>query len=74
MNTKKLTIITDDKNWMEGNAINQAYEVCKLDGVQAAFAMPDLHAGKTPVGVAVITKDKIYPHLIGTDIGCGMSG
>lgn len=73
MNTKKLTIITNDKNWMEGNAINQAYEVCKLDGVQAAFAMPDLHAGKTPIGVVVVTKDKIYPHLIGTDIGCGMS-
>ena len=58
---------------MEGNAINQAHEVCKLDGVEAAFAMPDLHTGKTPVGITVITKDRIYPHLIGTDIGCGMS-
>jgi release factor H-coupled RctB family protein len=69
----KLTIITDDKLWMEGTAVNQAYEVCKLDGVERVFAMPDLHAGKTPVGVVVVTKGKIYPHLIGTDIGCGMS-
>jgi len=49
MNKNKLTIITDDKNCMEGNAINQAQDVCKLDGVEAVFAMPDLHAGKTPV-------------------------
>ncbi|MDR1093516.1 MAG: RNA ligase RtcB family protein [Clostridiales bacterium] len=74
MNTNnKLTIVSDDKNWMEGSAVNQAREVCNLDGVQAVFAMPDLHAGKTPVGVVVITKGKIYPHLIGSDIGCGMS-
>ncbi|MCL2591738.1 MAG: RNA ligase RtcB family protein [Defluviitaleaceae bacterium] len=73
INKNKLTIITDNKNWMEGNAINQAKDVAKLDGVVEAFAMPDLHAGKTPVGITVITEGIIYPHLIGTDIGCGMS-
>ena len=74
MNTNnKTVIITDDKLWMEGNAINQVYEVAKLDGVQKVVAMPDLHAGKTPVGVVTITSGRIYPHLIGTDIGCGMS-
>lgn len=73
MNTNKFTIITDNKNWMEGNAISQAKNLCGLDGVEEVFAMPDLHTGKTPVGVVVITKDRIYPHLIGTDIGCGMS-
>jgi len=73
MNSNKLTIITDSKNWMEGNAVNQAHEVSKLGGVVKAYAMPDLHAGKTPVGITVTTEDIIYPHLIGTDIGCGMS-
>ncbi|MCL2797106.1 MAG: RNA ligase RtcB family protein [Firmicutes bacterium] len=68
-----LTVITDDKNWMEGNALSQAGALCNLAGVTAVYAMPDLHAGKTPVGVVVVTKDRIYPHLIGTDIGCGMS-
>ena len=75
MNTdnKKVVIITGDKLWMEGNAINQAHEVAKLDGVQRVVAMPDLHVGKTPVGVVTVTAGRIYPHLIGTDIGCGMS-
>src|SRR5439155_1749222 len=37
-------------------------------------AFPDLHPGKgVPVGAAIVTDDVIYPHLIGGDIGCGMS-
>jgi release factor H-coupled RctB family protein len=36
--------------------------------------LPDLHPGKgTPVGAAFITDTHIYPHLVGNDIGCGMS-
>ncbi len=73
MNTNKLTIVADDKIWLEGNAVNQAKEVSNLPGVESVFAMPDLHAGKTPVGITVVTRNIIYPHLIGTDIGCGMS-
>lgn len=35
--------------------------------------MPDLHAGKgQPIGAAFITRNHIYPHLVGSDIGCGM--
>lgn len=37
-----------------------------------AVGLPDLHAGKTPVGIAVETEGRIYPRLIGNDIGCGM--
>lgn len=37
--------------------------------------MPDLHAGQsTPIGCVVATDPSvIYPELIGSDIGCGMS-
>lgn len=37
--------------------------------------MPDLHPGnKYPVGVAFLTtNNRIYPGLVGNDIGCGMS-
>jgi len=36
--------------------------------------MPDLHPGKGyPIGSSIGTKNIIYPHLIGSDIGCGMS-
>ena len=34
--------------------------------------LPDLHAGKSPIGIALLSKSSFYPHLIGNDIGCGM--
>ena len=38
------------------------------------MGFPDLHPGKgSPVGAAFVTEGKIYPHLIGGDIGCGMA-
>lgn len=36
--------------------------------------MPDLHEGKrAPNGVVVATENLIYPELVGSDIGCGIS-
>jgi len=36
--------------------------------------MPDLHAGNQyPVGAAFLAQGKVYPALIGSDIGCGMT-
>lgn len=38
------------------------------------MGLPDLHpGGGIPVGAAIATRGLIHPHLIGTDIGCGMS-
>lgn len=68
----KVTIITNQKNWVEHTAITQLNALANLNGVVQAIGLPDLHAGKTPIGVAVVTDDVIYPHIIGNDIGCGM--
>ncbi len=68
-----VTIISSEKNWIEQNAINQLNQISTLPGVVRAVGLPDLHPGKTPVGVAIITEGIIYPHLVGNDIGCGMS-
>ncbi|CAI2364131.1 unnamed protein product [Moneuplotes crassus] len=39
-----------------------------------SIGMPDLHPGRGyPIGSSIITNEVIYPPLIGTDIGCGMS-
>jgi release factor H-coupled RctB family protein len=39
-----------------------------------AVGLPDLHPGRNcPVGAAWASKGVFYPHLIGNDIGCGMS-
>jgi len=68
----KTTIITNEKCWMEHTALTQLENVSNLPGVVRAVGLPDLHAGKSPVGIAVETQGILYPHLIGNDIGCGM--
>jgi release factor H-coupled RctB family protein len=68
-----VTIISSEKNWLEQDAVRQLNHIGTLPGVVEAVGLPDLHPGKTPVGAAIITEGIIYPHLIGNDIGCGMS-
>lgn len=73
MEKENCILISSGKNWVEQAAIDQLHGVSRLDGVVRTVGLPDLHAGKTPVGLAVLTQDRFYPHLIGNDIGCGMS-
>jgi release factor H-coupled RctB family protein len=59
--------------WIEGRAEDQLAYVAGWPGVREIAAFPDLHPGKYgPVGCAVLA-DRIYPQLVGGDIGCGMS-
>lgn len=69
---EKITMITNQKCWIEHTAIEQVEAIANWKDVRQIAALPDLHAGKTPIGVAVETENRIYPHLIGNDIGCGM--
>lgn len=67
-----INIITNQKNWMESAAINQLKHISQYEGVIKAVGLPDLHAGRSPVGIAIITEGYIYPYLVGSDAGCGM--
>ncbi|MDZ4393736.1 RNA ligase RtcB family protein [Cypionkella sp.] len=59
--------------WIDGRAEAQLNEVLRLQGVTAVAGYPDLHPGRFgPVGAAMLA-DRIYPHLVGSDVGCGMS-
>lgn len=69
---EKITIIKNDHCWMEQTAVTQLQNLGNLPGVLRAVGLPDLHAGKSPIGIAVETEGILYPHLIGNDIGCGM--
>lgn len=61
-------------SYISDDAIRQLKALKKLNDVTHIFGMPDLHAGPgCPIGAVTITKNIIYPHLIGEDIGCGMS-
>ena len=64
--------ITGPGVWMEGSAIAQLEGVAALSGCAQAVGMPDLHAGRGPVGAAFLFNDGIHPALIGGDAGCGV--
>lgn len=60
-----------DRSWIEGDAERQLDEVAALPGVISVSAFPDLHPGKNgPVGIALSSR-RLYPHLVGNDLGCG---
>ncbi|GHV58191.1 hypothetical protein FACS189460_5650 [Deltaproteobacteria bacterium] len=68
-----LTLINSERNWMESSALRQLESLAGYPDVARVVGLPDLHAGRTPVGLAVLSANHIYPYLIGNDIGCGMS-
>jgi release factor H-coupled RctB family protein len=72
-NKAKVRIVISDKNWLESSAIEQLKKTAELPGMCCGIGMPDLHPGKgQPIGAAFISHDIVYPHLVGSDIGCGM--
>lgn len=67
-------LIASSKNWIEGEATRQLEQAARLPGMRRVVGLPDLHPGKGfPVGAAMISRDLVYPFLIGNDIGCGMA-
>lgn len=67
-------LIASPDTWIEGKAIQQLETTAQLEGIQKAVGMPDLHPGRGyPVGAAFFSTDRIYPALVGNDIGCGMA-
>ncbi len=72
--TTSTHIISSERNWLEGDAIQQLERSAALPGMQRVVGMPDLHPGKGfPIGAGFICKDCVYPHLVGSDIGCGIA-
>lgn len=59
--------------WIEGAALDQLAEMSRLPGVSQIAAFPDLHPGKYGATGVALASDRLYPLLIGNDIGCGMS-
>jgi release factor H-coupled RctB family protein len=70
----KIKIVSGPKSWIEGEAIRQLEHTSRLPDIERVIGMPGLHPGQgCPVDAVFITRDRIFPHLVGTDIGCGMS-
>ncbi|MEJ2497557.1 MAG: RNA ligase RtcB family protein [Sulfurovaceae bacterium] len=68
-----LTIIASETNWIDIRSVETLKQIARYESVQKIVGLPDLSVGNVPNGMAVLTKDRIYPHLIGGDIGCGMN-
>lgn len=72
--SERVTLIASDDTWIEGNAIQQLHTTARLAGMRRVAGMPDLHPGRGyPVGAAFFSLGRLYPALIGGDIGCGMA-
>ncbi|SDY41654.1 release factor H-coupled RctB family protein [Allochromatium warmingii] len=66
-------LIASSTSWIEGEAVRQLEHTARLPGMRAAVGLPDLHPGKGyPIGAAFLS-ERIYPALVGNDIGCGMA-
>lgn len=69
-----VSLIASEDTWIEGLALQQLIKTSELCGMHSVAGMPDLHPGRGyPIGAAFFTTNKIYPALVGNDIGCGMS-
>jgi release factor H-coupled RctB family protein len=68
-----VTVFASDGSWIESDAVTQCHQVAALDGMIHVAGLPDLHPGKgAPIGAAMASS-VLYPHLVGSDIGCGIA-
>lgn len=70
----KPRVIASADSWIEGEAVRQLERTAALPGMRLAVGLPDLHAGKGhPIGAVFGAEGRVYPFLVGGDIGCGMA-
>ena len=68
-----MTLIASDERQLDPVAIDQLRQTARLEGITRVVGLPDLHAGRgIAVGAAFWSPTHIHPHLVGSDIGCGM--
>lgn len=69
----EVRVVASPSSWIEGAAVQQLKKTAELPGVKLAVGLPDLHPGKgSPIGAAFVVEGRIYPALVGNDIGCGI--
>lgn len=70
----KITLIAADPACFDPLALDQLDACARYDGMARLVGLPDLHAGHgIAVGAAFWSPTHIWPHLVGSDIGCGMA-
>jgi len=73
---KPVTFVANDAilEGLDARCIEQAVNAAQAPGVEALIVNPDAHAGYgCPVGSVMVTKEMLYPGMVGPDICCSMS-
>lgn len=69
-----ITLIASDPSRFDPLALDQLDACARYDDMVRIVGLPDLHAGNgIAVGAAFWSPTYIWPHLVGSDIGCGMA-
>eukprot|EP01035_Chromulina_nebulosa_P029147 gene29147-38606_t len=69
-----LSLVATDPTRVDPLAIEQLNASASLAGIARIVGLPDLHAGRgIAVGAAFWSRGFVHPHLVGSDIGCGMA-
>jgi release factor H-coupled RctB family protein len=72
-NGGRITHYFTDTAWMDGRATQQLAATATLPGMIAVAGYPDLHPGRNGTVGAAFLADRLFPTLVGNDIGCGMA-
>ncbi|MEG3148923.1 RNA ligase RtcB family protein [Sphingomonas sp. ZT3P38] len=73
MTDARIHVVASPESWIEQAAVDQLHQTARLEGISRIVGLPDLHAGRgIAVGAAFWSPSHVYPHLVGSDIGCGM--
>ncbi|KAJ3031565.1 UNVERIFIED_CONTAM: hypothetical protein HDU68_002663 [Siphonaria sp. JEL0065] len=75
METKPANVfLMADKSFVDTEALKQLDRTATLPGMLSVCGYPDLCPGlRFPVGASFLVKERVFPELIGGDIGCGMT-
>jgi release factor H-coupled RctB family protein len=69
-----ISLIAADPPRFDPLALDQLEACARYGGMARIVGLPDLHAGNgIAVGAAFWSPTHIWPHLVGSDIGCGMA-
>lgn len=74
MDQASVDLVASDPARLDPVAVDQLRSTARLAGIERVVGLPDLHAGNgIAVGAAFWSRAQVYPHLVGSDIGCGMA-
>jgi release factor H-coupled RctB family protein len=69
----KVRLIASPETWMEGESIRQLRATADHPTMRACVGMPDMQPGKGSPSGASFLSDDLFPGLVGSDGGCGIS-